>query len=106
MSVPAAISTGVPGMVPMATCIPTNDLFTSILAQPIGLVTGGLGGLLDWLVVLVVVILAVIAVVRIIRSKRAHEDISAIIWVMIVPLVAVLEIAFYRGALAAIGGLC
>lgn len=106
MSVPAEISAGVHGIVPMATCIPTNDLFTSILAQPIGLVTGGLGGLLDWLVVLVVVILAVTAVVRIVRAKRAHEDISAIVWVMIVPLVAVLAIAIYRGAMTAIGGMC
>lgn len=93
-------------VVKMAQCIPTNDLFTSILAKPLGLFTGGLGGLLDWLVVLVVVILAVIAVVRIVRAKRAHEDISAIVWVMIVPLVAVLAIAIYRGAMSAIGGMC
>ena len=106
MSVSAASEAQVLAIVPMAQCIPTNDLFTSILAQPLGLVTGGLGGLLDWLVVVGVVILAVFAVVRIVRAKRAHEDIGAIVWVMIVPLVAVLAIAIYRGAMAAVGSMC
>lgn len=106
MSVPTAVNTGVFGIVPMAQCIPTNDLFSSILSQPLGLVTGGLGGLLDWLVVLVVVILAVIAIARIVRSKRANEDISAIVWVMVTPMIAVLAIAIYRGSMTAIGSMC
>jgi hypothetical protein len=106
MSVSAVNEAVAPSIVKAALCIPTNDLFTNILAQPLGLVTGGLGGLLDWLVVLVVVILAVFAIVRIVRAKRAHEDIGAIVWVMIVPLAAVLAIAIYRGAMATVGNMC
>ena len=107
MSVPIASEAMVPAIiVPMAQCIPTNDLLTGILANPLGLLTGGIGGLLDWLVVLGVVILATAAIFRIVKAERAHEDISAIVWVMIVPLVAVLAIAIYRGAMAAVGNMC
>lgn len=79
-------------MLPMAVCVPKNDLLSGPLGTVISTITGGFGGLLQGVAIVMIIILGLLAIVTIL-SDKARTYMKGIALVFLIMLAIPVTIA-------------
>lgn len=97
----------VSNIVPMAECIPQNDLLTAPLSPVFDLLAGGLGAfVVKILIVAVLLFIMIAAIIKIARQKSAKEDLSALVWIAAVIPAVILALVIIKTLFGAMNNIC
>lgn len=94
-----------PTMLPMAQCVPTNQLLIAPMAPVINNIVGAIGGVFFGLVVAVLVISAVLALVTIL-SKTASRHMKNMAMAAGIPIGLILLVITYNAIVVGTNNLC
>jgi hypothetical protein len=91
--------------VPMAPCVPTNQLLVTPMSGVINTISGALGGLLFGIVVVFLVVLALLAVVTVL-TKSAPKYLRAMALVALIPIGLILLVITYHAIVVGLNNNC